>query len=300
MQNDVSARMRNAKSGTGEFGQNHSQNAFGFSEDRENKRNENLAKQAESEQKNILELQAALQKKQDEKNAMILDSANDGEVRQKAETYTKKKAELEDMQEKAVAYQKAKTEYSAAVFHESETRSSFDREKQKADEQKQFLEKKVAILNESGCVDIEKAHCKFLQDAIEAKEQLEVHEALYVDIAARRDCELAKSRYAIENKQAEMDAIGYDAAALAVLQNEWQSYRIPLLISILQERMLHLCTQRIRKSSVWKSHFRSTSTHCRYRNSRQRFLAKQELPDLSFIIRYQCFLHTEFKEEMTL
>ena len=67
-------------------------------------------------------MQAALQKKQDEKNAMILDSANDGEVRQKAETYTKKKAELEDMQEKAVAYQKAKTEYSAAVFHESETR----------------------------------------------------------------------------------------------------------------------------------------------------------------------------------
>lgn len=75
-------------------------------------------------------------------------------------------------------------------------------------------------MNESGCVDIEKAHCKFLQDAIEAKEQLEVHEALYVDIAARRDCELAKSKFAIENKQAEMDAIGYDAAALTVLQNE--------------------------------------------------------------------------------
>lgn len=119
---------------------------------------ENLAKQAESEQKNILELQAALQKKQDEKNAMILDSVNDGEVRQKAETYTKKKAELEDMQEKAVAYQKAKTEYSAAVFHESETRSSFDREKQKADEQKQFLEKKVAILNESWNVWISRKH----------------------------------------------------------------------------------------------------------------------------------------------
>jgi len=76
-------------------------------------------------------------------------------------------------------------------------------------------------LNESGCVDNREKHIvKFLQDAIEAKEQLEVHEALYVDIAARRDCELAKSRYAIENKQAEMDAIGYDAAALTVLQNE--------------------------------------------------------------------------------
>lgn len=66
------------------------------------------------------------------------------------------------------------------------------------------------------------------------------------------------------------------------------------------KQQLHLCTRRIRKSSVWKFRFRSTSTHCRSRNSRQRFLAKQELLDLSFIIRYQCFLHTEFKEEMTL
>ena len=135
--------------------------------------------------------------------------------------YTVPGCNTESGQEKAVAYQKAKTEYSAAVFHESETRSSFDREKQKADEQKQVLEKKVAILNESGCVDIEKAHCKFLQDAIEAKEQLAVHEALYVDIAARRECELEKSRQAIADKQAEMDAIGYDAAALTVLQNEF-------------------------------------------------------------------------------
>ena len=91
---------------------------------------ENLAKQIESEQKAVADLQIAIQTKQDEKNAMILDSANDGEVRQKAKEYTQKKAELEAMQDKAVAYQKAKTEYSAAVFHDSETRAGFDREKQ--------------------------------------------------------------------------------------------------------------------------------------------------------------------------
>ena len=82
-------------------------------------------------------------------NAMILDSANDGEVRQKAEEYSRKKIELEAMQEKAVAYQKAKTEYSAAIFRDSETRSSFAGEKQAADERKLVLEKKVAILNET-------------------------------------------------------------------------------------------------------------------------------------------------------
>lgn len=181
---------------------------------------ETLARQAESEQKAISDLQITLKTKQDEMNAMILDSANDGEVREKADKYNRKKAELEAMQEKAVAYQKAKTEYSAAVFRGNETRASFDREKQKADEQKLVLEKKVAILNESGCVDIENAHCKFLQDAIEAKEQLAMVEASYVDIFARRDCEVAKCEYEMSTKKAEMEAIGFDATALAMLQSE--------------------------------------------------------------------------------
>ena len=181
---------------------------------------ENFVKQAETEQRTIEELQVSIQKKRDEMNAMILDSANDGEVRQKAEEYNSKKTELEAMQEKAVAYQKAKTEYSAAVFHDSEVRKNFDGEKQAADEQKKVLEKKVAILNESGCVDIENAHCKFLQDAIEAKEKLATHEALYVDIAARRECELAKTGKVVEEKLAEMNAIGFDAAALTLLQSE--------------------------------------------------------------------------------
>lgn len=181
---------------------------------------ESLAKQAETEQKTIADLQRDVQIKRDKMNAMILDSANDGEVRQKAEEYNRKKTELESIQEKAVAYQKAKTEYSAAVFHDSEVRKNFDGEKQSADEQKKVLEKKVAILNESGCVDIENAHCKFLQDAIEAKEKLATHEALYVDIAARRECELAKTGQMVDEKLAEMNAIDFDAAALTLLQSE--------------------------------------------------------------------------------
>lgn len=181
---------------------------------------ESFAKQVEAEQKVIADLQSTIQLKRDKMNAMILDSVNDGVVRQKAEEYNRKKAELEVMQEKAVAYQKAKTEYSEAVFHDSEARKNFDGEKQAADEQKKVLEKKVTILNESGCVDIENAHCKFLQDAIEAKEKLAAHETLYVDIAARRECELAKTGQAVADKLAEMEAIEFDAAALTVLQSE--------------------------------------------------------------------------------
>lgn len=53
-----------------------------------------------------------------------------------------------------------------------------------------------------------------------AKEKLATHEALYVDIAARRECELAKTGKVVEEKLAEMNAIGFDAAALTLLQSE--------------------------------------------------------------------------------
>jgi DNA repair exonuclease SbcCD ATPase subunit len=88
------------------------------------------------------------------------------------------------------------------------------------DERKLVLEKKVAILNESGCVDIENAHCKFLQDAIEAKEKLAMQDTLYADIEARRKAELAKTAAEIEEKKAAMEAIGFDLTALSALQSE--------------------------------------------------------------------------------
>ncbi len=181
---------------------------------------ENLAKQAKSEQETIMGLQTAVQSKRDEMNAMILDSANDGEVRQKADEYNRKKAELEAMQAKAVAYQEAKTEHSAALFHYNGTAGKFDTERKSLDEQKKILEKKVEILGESGCVDIDNAHCRFLQDAIEAKEKLALLDWRYVDIEARRECELVKAKLVADEKYTEMQAVNFDATALTVLQNE--------------------------------------------------------------------------------
>ena len=45
---------------------------------------------------------------------------------------------------------------------------------------------------------------------------LDVYKRQYVDIAARRECELVKSKSEVEKKQAEMEAIGFDATALTV------------------------------------------------------------------------------------
>lgn len=180
---------------------------------------ENLARQAVTEQEAIDAYRARVKQKENELS-LAQPTDQDALVKEKAEEYTRKKIELEEMQEKAVAYQKAKTEYSAAVFRYDETARKFEGEKQSADEQKKVLEKKVEILSESGCVDIDNAHCKFLQDAIEAKEELAALDGLYVDIAARRDTKLAKSKLAVDEKLTEMNGIEFDAAKLTLLQSE--------------------------------------------------------------------------------
>lgn len=180
---------------------------------------ENLAKQAVTERETIDAYKARIEQKKRELS-LAQPTDQDSVVKEKAELYTRKKTELDEMQDKAVVYQKAKTEYAAAVFRHDEITRKFDTEKQSADEQKRVLEKKVEILGESGCVDIDNAHCKFLQDAIEAKEELAALDGIYVDIAARRETELAKSKLEVDEKLSAMNAIEFDAEALFALQKE--------------------------------------------------------------------------------
>lgn len=180
---------------------------------------ENLAKQAVTEQETIDAYKARIEQKKRELS-LAQPTDQDSVVKEKAELYIQKKTELDEMQEKAVVYQKAKTEHAAAVFRHDEITRKFDTEKQSADEQKKVLEKKVEILSESGCVDIDNAHCKFLQDAIEAKEELAALDGIYVDIAARRETELAKSKLEVDEKLSAMNAIEFDAEVLSALQKE--------------------------------------------------------------------------------
>lgn len=180
---------------------------------------ENYRNQVKREQETIDAYKARVKQKENE-ISWTQPTDQDDFIRNKAEEYTQKKEKLEIMQEKAVAYQKAKSEYSAAVFRREEVVKKFEAEKQKADERKKLLEKKVEILHESGCVDIERAHCRFLQDAIEAKKQLGMLATLYDDIASCRETELGKAEREIEEKNSEVQKIGFDAAMLTELQNE--------------------------------------------------------------------------------
>lgn len=148
------------------------------------------------------------------------DVSGDDEILAKASEYADKKAELDRLKEQAVVYQKAKSDYSAAIFNRDETERTFENELRLADEKKKVLEQKVAILNESDCVDIDNAHCRFLQDAIAAKEQLVTLETTYADISARRESELTKCNANITDKANALSAIKFNADYMLSAQSE--------------------------------------------------------------------------------
>lgn len=148
------------------------------------------------------------------------DVSGDDEILAKASEYADKKAELDRLKEQAVVYQKAKSDYSAAIFNRDETERTFENELRLADEKKKVLEQKVTILNESDCVDIDNAHCRFLQDAIAAKEQLVTLETTYADISARRESELTKCNANITDKANALSAIKFNADYMLSVQSE--------------------------------------------------------------------------------
>jgi exonuclease SbcC len=185
---------------------------------------ESLARQAATEQESIAAFNERVKQKETELS-WSQPTDQDAVVKEKAAEYEQKKKILDEMQEKAVAYQKAKNEYSTAVFHQEEVSKQFEAELKAAEEQKKVLEKKVAILEESGCVDIDNAHCRFLQDAIEAKEQLAQMNGVFTDIDARKQCEVAKAKLLVEEKSAALEDIGFDAVRLSVIQSECASLK---------------------------------------------------------------------------
>lgn len=89
------------------------------------------------------------------------------------------------------------------------------------EERKAELEKKVHILEDANCVDIEKAECLFLKDAKEAKVKLESMDDELVRIVAETSTAILDAE--LQSLQEDREAVGFDAATLAELKKKYAS-----------------------------------------------------------------------------
>ena len=121
---------------------------------------------------------------------------------------TKEQAEMDtdqgrhqDLQVKAIEAQNAWTSADkAAESRTAEVGTELD-----------GLRSKVAMLGDSGCIDAEKANCKFLADAQTAKARIPVLEGEWRVMVGRSNENVAKLHMAYLQLKSEVDALSYDA-----------------------------------------------------------------------------------------
>ena len=187
-----------------------------------------VTKQAALSQKNAEEakikadlMRAKAEEEQEEARLLILkDDSGDEEIRIKAEEYDKKLTLYDEMKNLQIRHQQMKNELAeceadlkAVVAERLSAMKALEAEQA-------VLEKKTELLKSSGCVDVENANCRFLQDAKAAEEQLK-------EIPARREAINAKYGPVIENfetvvkqHESEVESLGYHQDAMEIIQRE--------------------------------------------------------------------------------
>lgn len=106
--------------------------------------------------------------------------------------YLELQSELKSQQDLKAEFQQRKAAYEAACKYEEQAKSLFATEKDKWRDKIAETERKIGLLtNDCGCLDLEKASCKFLRDALESKKKLPEYTAKIAEIE-RQEAEKLK------------------------------------------------------------------------------------------------------------
>lgn len=119
--------------------------------------------------------------------------------------YTAKAQQFAEIESHETEYRKAEQEAALAQAEVDRLDRDYKAARTRMEQYISTLKGKVELLNNSGCPDIEKATCKFLADALEAKENLPAEERALASL----DEEYQKGR------QVALDALSLAQAALA-------------------------------------------------------------------------------------
>lgn len=158
--------------------------------------------QESSEEQTIAKLKMELQGKRDEMHSMILDSANDGEVRRKAGEYEQAKKALDEAFDADRTY-KAKAQALMDVRYERAALvAKYNAVRDGLESKLANLKKQAELLDNVECIDIENAKCGFLAEAISAKKMLEDYPAFM----KQKEAEHKKELDPLDKKEAVIEA----------------------------------------------------------------------------------------------
>ncbi len=159
-------------------------------------------------------------KAEEEKLQTLSDNSEDEIIKAKAEEYDKKITLYDELRSLQIKYESKKSELAGAeskLFSVVQERLAA----MKAVEQKkEELERKTELLKSSGCVDVENANCKFLQDAKAAEVELKSIPDRIEAVNNSYNDTIKSWEQTIKEQESQIESLGYSQEAMDIVKNE--------------------------------------------------------------------------------
>lgn len=181
------------------------------------KEQQELSEQAGQEEMGL----EALKREASQKEAELLKlrpTEQDAVIRKNAAEYEHYSQLLQEARELQVKYTEAAAERDRKAYAVDSKRAYINQETSRLQAEKAELERRAELLENSGCPDIERAECRFLADAQEAKKHLPEVGAELAEFERSQEAVLTGLIQEAEEAEKAIGAVGYDAARMAEYQ----------------------------------------------------------------------------------
>ncbi|GEM_PF-223059 len=147
-------------------------------------------------------------------------------VKEKAAEYLEKKEQLDKMFLTSQEYTRLADLRERKAYSLDSKRALYNEMERSLKSEQAALERKTALLEDSNCIDIENAKCRFLADAIEAKNLLKEYPEKFVSLETERNSVVPEWEEQLRAAEAERDKLGFSQSALEELQRECEALKI--------------------------------------------------------------------------
>lgn len=179
---------------------------------------QNKAEQAKLE--SDLSIAKAEEEKEKARLSALADDSENDVIIEKAKEYDEKRNLYDELRNLQIKCERKKRELAGAESRLVSVVAQKDAVLKAVNQKKEELKKKTELLVSSGCVDVENANCRFLQDAKAAQEELiHIPEKLEAVDAEYSDT-IKELEMTINDMKSQINSLGYSQDAMDIVSNE--------------------------------------------------------------------------------
>ncbi len=149
-----------------------------------------------------------------------MDPEEQEEVQTKAAEFAEKKKQIEKMYIASQEFSRLAEARDRIAYALDSKRAYFKERLRTLEGEQSSLERKTALLADSGCIDLNNANCRFLADAVEAKSILKDYPAKIQALEAEQVKALEELEGQLREAEDERDKVEFSQEALMQLQGE--------------------------------------------------------------------------------